>query len=639
MSERLDTDTVVDGRYRIERRLGSGGMADVYLATDEQLGRRIALKVLYRRFSEDPEFVERFRREASAAAGLQHQHVVSVYDRGEWEGTYYIAMEYLDGRPLKSVIAQEAPLDPDIAVAYAIQILKAARFAHRRGVIHRDLKPHNVIVDDEGVLTVTDFGIARAGASDMTQTGSIMGTAQYLSPEQAQGHAVSVQSDLYSVGIVLYEMLTGRVPFDGDSAVAIALKQVGEAPVPPAALHPQITPELEQVVLRALAKEPAARFADADEFIAALEAAQAGIASAGPPTDATILAAPGAAWAADAVAAPPPPAYGHPPPPDEGDDEGPGRRWWLFVVAALAAVGILLAALLLLRTDEVTVPNVVGSELATAQSTLQAEGFSVESVTRVSERPKGEVIGQNPEQGTTADKGSLVTLTVSDGPGLATIPGVAGQTEAQARRLLEQAGFRVRVRERSSDSVRKGEAIETQPGENSQAERGSTVNLIVSAGARQVAVPDVVGATEASARGTLTGAGFTVTATEREDERATPGTVLSQSPAAGSQADKGSAVTIVVARQPEEVSVPNVVGEDQASAIETLTDAGFRVGQEQVEVTDETDDGTVVQQDPSGGRAQPGSTVTIGVGNFRPPPETTTTTPVDPGGAAPEGTP
>ena len=223
MTERLEAGTIVDRRYQIESRLGSGGMADVYLATDTQLGRRVALKLLYRRFAQDPEFVERFRREASAAAGLQHQHVVSVYDRGEWDGTYYIAMEYLEGRSLKAVIHQEAPLEPGRAIELAVQILRAARFAHRRGVIHRDLKPHNVIVDDEGRATVTDFGIARAGASDMTQTGSIMGTAQYLSPEQAQGHAVSAQSDLYSIGIILYEMLTGRVPFEGDSAVAIAV--------------------------------------------------------------------------------------------------------------------------------------------------------------------------------------------------------------------------------------------------------------------------------------------------------------------------------------------------------------------------------------------------------------------------------
>jgi len=234
VTERLETETVVDGRYRVLHRVGSGGMAEVYCAQDLQLGRKVALKVLYRRFAEDQEFVERFRREASSAAGLQHQHVVSVYDRGEYDGTYYIAMEYLDGRSLKTIIREEAPLAPDRAIDLTIQVLRAARFAHRRGIIHRDFKPQNVIVDAEGRAKVTDFGIARAGASDMTQTGSIMGTAQYLSPEQAQGHAVTAASDLYSIGVMLYELLTGRVPFDAESPVTIALRHVSDRPVPPA---------------------------------------------------------------------------------------------------------------------------------------------------------------------------------------------------------------------------------------------------------------------------------------------------------------------------------------------------------------------------------------------------------------------
>src|SRR3954468_2217060 len=222
--------TVVDGRYRIERRLGSGGMADVYCAYDSQLGRQIALKMLHRRFARDREFVERFRREASAAAGLQHPNVVGVFDRGEYDGTYYIAMEYLPGRTLKEIIRDEAPIDQQRAIALTIQILQAASFAHRRGVIHRDFKPHNVIVGADDRLKVTDFGIARAGASEMTETGSIMGTAQYLSPEQAQGQRVAAASDLYSIGIILYELLAGRVPFSGDSAVSIALKHVSEQP-------------------------------------------------------------------------------------------------------------------------------------------------------------------------------------------------------------------------------------------------------------------------------------------------------------------------------------------------------------------------------------------------------------------------
>src|SRR5437763_14316544 len=235
----------IDGRYRVVSRLGSGGMADVFLAEDQQLGRNVALKLLHRRFAEDPDFVERFRREAQAAAGLQHPNVVGVYDRGDYDGTYYIAMEHLSGRSLKQLIRQEAPVDPIRAIDITLQILKAARFAHRHGVIHRDLKPHNVIVDETGHAKVTDFGIARAGASDMTETGSIMGTAQYLSPEQAQGHAVSAGSDLYSIGVVLYEMLTGRVPFDAESAVTSALKHVSEAPPPMTVFNPAVPPALD----------------------------------------------------------------------------------------------------------------------------------------------------------------------------------------------------------------------------------------------------------------------------------------------------------------------------------------------------------------------------------------------------------
>ena len=235
-------NTLVDGRYRILRRIGSGGMADVYLAEDSHLGRQVAIKVLHRRFAQDQEFVERFRREAKSAAGLNHPNVVGVFDRGEHEGTYYIAMEYLTGRTLKDIVAAEAPLPQERVIDLGTQILQAAGFAHRHGVIHRDFKPHNVIVDELGHAKVTDFGIARAGASEMTETGSIMGTAQYLSPEQAQGHAVTATSDIYSIGVMLYEMLAGRLPFEGDSAVAVALKHLSEQPPPISPLRPDVHP-------------------------------------------------------------------------------------------------------------------------------------------------------------------------------------------------------------------------------------------------------------------------------------------------------------------------------------------------------------------------------------------------------------
>src|SRR5687768_16205779 len=270
-------ETIIDGRYRVLSRLGSGGMADVYCAEDTHLGRQVALKVLYRRFAQDAEFVERFKREARSAAGLTHPNVVSVYDRGEHDGTYYIAMEYLPGRTLKDVIVEQGALDQAAVIDIGVQVLRAASFAHRRGVVHRDLKPHNVMLDDAGNAKVTDFGIARAGASEMTEAGSIMGTAQYLSPEQAQGEAATAQSDLYSVGIILYELLTGRLPFDGESAVAIAVQHLNDPPAPIHSLRPDVAPALEAAVARSLEKDPAARWADADEFIRALEGARAAV--------------------------------------------------------------------------------------------------------------------------------------------------------------------------------------------------------------------------------------------------------------------------------------------------------------------------------------------------------------------------
>jgi eukaryotic-like serine/threonine-protein kinase len=259
-------NTLFDGRYRIIRKLGSGGMANVYLAEDQELGRRVAIKILNDRHANDDQFVERFRREAKNAAGLSHPNIVSIYDRGEAEGTYYIAMEYLDGRSLKELIVSRGPAPIHVAIDYTRKILDALRFAHRNGIVHRDIKPHNVIVDPEGRAKVTDFGIARAGTSQMTEVGSIIGTAQYLSPEQAKGAPVDQTSDLYSVGIVLYELLTGKVPFSGDSPVEIAMKHISATPDPPSTLRPEVPEDLDMVVLRALAKTPEQRYQSAEEM-------------------------------------------------------------------------------------------------------------------------------------------------------------------------------------------------------------------------------------------------------------------------------------------------------------------------------------------------------------------------------------
>src|SRR5881398_1972740 len=259
-------NTLFDGRYRIVSKLGTGGMANVYLAEDEVLGRRVAIKILNDRHAGDDQFVERFRREAKNAASLSHPNIVSIYDRGEAEGTYYIAMEYLDGRSLKELIVSRGPAPVGVAVEYARQILSALRFAHRHGIVHRDIKPHNALVDGDGRVKVTDFGIARAGMSQMTETGSIVWTAQYLSPEQARGGEVDPRSDLYSLGVVLYELLTGKTPFDGDTPVEIAMKHLSSAPKPPSKLRSDVPPELDKIVLRALAKDPNDRYQSADEM-------------------------------------------------------------------------------------------------------------------------------------------------------------------------------------------------------------------------------------------------------------------------------------------------------------------------------------------------------------------------------------
>ncbi len=623
----LATGTLIDGRYRVISRVGAGGMADVFCAEDQQLGRKVAMKLLHRRFAEDPGFVERFRREAQAAAGLQHPNVVSVYDRGAFDGTYYIAMEYLPGRSLKQLIREEAPLDPVRAIDITVQILKAARFAHRRGVIHRDLKPHNVIIDETDHAKVTDFGIARAGASDMTETGSIMGTAQYLSPEQAQGHAVSPVSDLYSIGVILYELLTGRVPFDGESAVTIALKHVSEAPVPPRALNPNIPPELEQTVLWALNKDPADRPQDADQFINVLEQVKEEIVSGARGERTASFAALGAVAADGAL------ADGYPPVDDEDEqppDEHKRRnRWWLWLVALLvllAAGGA--AAYLLTRPVQKIVPTVVNETLNVATTQVQNAGFNPSIIQVTDNSAAGTVIRQSPLGGTKANQGSTVTLTVSQGPGNVSIPSVVGLSEAKAIRVIRRARLKVSgIQQENSDTIPAGDATRTDPAAGQQQSVGSSVTLFVSSGQAKVSVPNVVGETESAAKTALQNAGFGVTTSSQTSSNVKAGSVISQSPAGNTPAAKGSTVVLVISQGPAPVGVPNVKGDTSAQATNTLQAAGFKVVQQTKTVKKQANNGIVVSQSPGGGSSEKkGSTVTIVVGQFTPPPPPTTST-------------
>jgi beta-lactam-binding protein with PASTA domain/predicted Ser/Thr protein kinase len=645
----IDPDTIIDGRYRVISRLGSGGMADVYLAQDQLLGRQVAVKLLHHHFAEDQEFVERFKREASSAAALSHPNIVGIFDRGEWNGTYYIAMEYVAGRSLKAIVREDGPLEPARAIDIVIQILRAARSAHRRGVIHRDLKPHNVILDEEGRARVTDFGIARAGASDMTMTGSIMGTAQYLSPEQAQGFSVSAASDLYSVGVILYELLTGVVPFEGETAVAIAFKQVSATPRPPSELNPTLPASLDAVVLRALAKDPAARYADADELIAALQreretlpaytgapamsAVDGQVHHAPPPTQhrpaagGALLLAPGARFDE---------TYGAPP-----EEERSKRRAWLWALAAVVLIGAVVAVVLLTQSNKsVTVPDVARQSEQAAGTTLRNAGLNpVPSLAASTTVTTGLVISQSPRAGSVVEKGSSVRIVVSGGPASIPLIDVAGLSEADATAKLRKAGFKPTSKTESSATVAAGKVIGTEPPAGPELQVGSTVTVLVSSGPPPVKVPDLSGESLSAAEATLTNDGLAVGTVVKKTSTQSPGTVLSQSPASGSSLRAGGKVDLTVAREPKQVAVPAVVGETEVAATKALEKAGFTVTTVTEPTTETPKVGNVVKQSPAAGsKARKGATVTIGIAALATtttPTTTTSTTPATPPAPSP----
>ena len=624
-------NTLVDGRYRILRRIGSGGMADVYCAEDSHLGRQVAIKVLHRRFAQDQEFVERFRREAKSAAGLNHPNVVGVFDRGEHEGTYYIAMEFLTGRTLKDIVTAEAPLPQERVIDLGTQILQAAGFAHRHGVIHRDFKPHNVIVDELGHAKVTDFGIARAGASEMTETGSIMGTAQYLSPEQAQGHAVTATSDIYSIGVMLYEMLAGRLPFEGDSAVAVALKHLSEQPPPISQWRPDVHPALEAVVMAALAKDPAQRWQSAEDLAAALEAARAQIEAGHNGGQDTAAFAPIAMPAEDATAATQ--VAGAPEPvlaPVADPRREEERRWpWIAIgLLTLALIGALLYVILsgTLTAEKKDVPRVTGKQLVEARAVLERAGFEVQTERVRSAQPFDQVVDQDPNPGEQADEGSTVTLEVSRGPGEVLVPAVANLRQGVAIQELEDAGLKVTVDQEPSDKVKKDFAIRTLPREATKVTRGTRVRLFVSSGPEQLTVPDVTGLSRDSAESRLRDEGFGVSVAEQESDEP-EGDVISQSPAGGTELARGETVTITVSTGQPQVDVPDVIGLSERDANSKLRAAGLAPVTQERTVTDPSQDGVVVEQRPgSGTQVDEGREVVIVIGVLEvvePPPTTT----------------
>jgi serine/threonine-protein kinase len=447
------------------------------------------------------------------------------------------------------------------------------------------------MIDDEWNVKVTDFGIAHNPVDgDITQTGQMVGTAQYISPEQAQGKTVSNASDLYSVGVVLFEELTGKVPFDGEASVAIALKHINDPAPRPTSVNPAVPPVLDAVVLKAMAKSPVERYANADEFILALERARDNLGAAPGQTEIRGAVAPAAAVAKDNR-----------------------RRNW--IIAACVAAALLAAALayfFLIGNKEV-VPNVVGRSVGDAQARIAKAGFKSQVFTQVNKAPKGEVFGQSPTGGKKAKKNSTIILNVSSGPGEVTLPDVEGMTEDEATEELEALGLTVTVEKEYDSDVAKNKATRTVPGTGEKAEKGSEVQLFISRGPKQTTVPSVIGQDIDEATKTLEDAGFEVTSTE-EDSPEDEGQVLKQSPAADAKADDGSKVKLTIASGQNKV--PSVVGLSSSTAKSQLEDAGFKVTTTTVTVTDVQDDGNVMTQDPTSGTLDVGSTVKLEIGQY-----------------------
>jgi eukaryotic-like serine/threonine-protein kinase len=639
--------TLFDGRYQVVRKLGAGGMANVYLAEDQELGRRVAIKILNDRHANDDQFVERFRREAKNAAALSHPNIVSIYDRGEAEGTYYIAMEYLDGRSLKELIVSRGPAPVTVAIDYARQILAALRFAHRHGIVHRDIKPHNALVDGDGRVKVTDFGIARAGASQMTEAGSIVGTAQYLSPEQARGTNVDQRSDLYSLGVVLYELLTGTLPFDGDTPVEIAMKHLSQAPEPPSVRRPEIPREIDLVVARALAKDPEDRYQSAEEMDADLErvARGAGVSRATEDSATQILsgplAAPLAATAATMIA---PGAargggrqFGPPPPPYYDFDESPHpRAMWPWVIALVFVVAAAIGGWFLYNqihnkiASTTPVPVGVYENLTepAARAKIKADGFEPTVNHHASRTTQaGLVFRQDPGAGTKEPKGHQIVVWVSTGKPKVVLPAFKGQMEGDVAKTLTKLHLKPEIHEvPSSDKAGTVEAQAPPPG--AKVPEGTKVVINVSKGPAPVVVPKVTGQQIDAAVSQLQQLGFKVIPRYVDDSHPV-NTVIEQSPKAGESAGKGSTISLTVSNGPKTTTLPDVQGQDVASAVGTLQTAGFRVRISYQDVADPNEDGIVLNENPGGGTQQPpNALVILTVG--RNPGETTTATTTTP---------
>ena len=613
------TGMTLNNRYQLIERVGIGGMAEVYRAHDTVLDRVVAVKVMLPQYAADQTFQARFRQEAASAAKLQSPYIVSIYDWGldAESDTYYIVMEFLKGTDLKTAIKERGAINQRKAAEIGSQVAQALQVAHEGGIIHRDIKPQNIMIQPDGNIKVMDFGIARAGDAGLSQTATVLGTAHYISPEQAQGKDLTGLSDVYSLGIVLYEATTGRLPFEGTDSVSVAVKQVNELPPAPRSINPDIDPVLEAIIMKAIEKDPAQRFANAQEMRQALNDYLAGrpvpglgvhndrtqVLGAGiPPMDGTAVMPKPIGTSPMGAGATTNFRSGKQPQPPQNDNKKK-------IIIGVVVVAIIAA---IVGVERATVPDVTNMALGEAKTTLEEAGFKIGTETEVfsSTVDSGLVVSTNPPGGQEAVKGSRIDLSISKGTEQVSVPDLKGQTSEEAMRTLSSYGLNGQEGDSTfSDSVKEGcVASQDQPA-GSSLNKGDTVVFHLSKGAENVSVPNVVGATVSNAENSLKNAGFKVNTSYRYSSSTPEGRVISQDPSG--TAPKGSTVTIAISNGPEEAQVPNVSGESEADATSTLKNAGFEVSVKHM-ASGTVEKGLVISQDVVG-KANKGSRVTITV--------------------------
>ncbi|MFE1909767.1 Stk1 family PASTA domain-containing Ser/Thr kinase [Streptomyces anandii] len=620
------------GRYELGQVLGRGGMAEVYLAHDTRLGRTVAVKTLRADLARDPSFQARFRREAQSAASLNHPAIVAVYDTGEdyIDGVSipYIVMEYVDGSTLRELLHSGRKLLPERAMEMTIGILQGLEYAHRNGIVHRDIKPANVMLTRNGQVKVMDFGIARAmgdSGMTMTQTAAVIGTAQYLSPEQAKGEQVDARSDLYSTGCLLYELLTVRPPFVGDSPVAVAYQHVREEPQPPSVFDPEITPEMDAIVLRALVKDPDYRYQSADEMRADIEAcldgqpvaataAMGSVGYGGYPDDqpTTALRSEGGAAAATTMLPPMNPddgGYGYDDRPDRRRQQKKSNTSTILLV--VAGILVLVGAILLGKwavsghgagNDTVAVPNFVGQTKSDARDSADNVGLKVTFTPKTCDnQPKNHICSQDTQPKEEVKKGTSIALTVSTGAPKVQVPSVTGLSldDAKAKLQGDDYKFNVVTKYRESDED-PNTVLEQNPVNGKEVEKGTTVTLVVSKAVEKVTVPDVSNQTCDAAKQQMQANGLTGNCTEVDTSDPNQvGKVIQTAPSIGTQVQKGSQVNIQIGKQAQQqkTPVPRVIGQTVAQARQTLQAAGFTNIQFQPG-SSQDDNAFVINQDP-----------------------------------------